>query len=726
MEGIDALTTSATPVSKLRPPRVRHSELTREALLDAAHLEQTEILAICAPAGFGKTTLAIQWASRSQRPIVWITLDEADSDPLVLMSTLYAGLEHNLDDFRAPTGIPRPVEPAFSRTVLPMFTRTLSDLGEPVTIVVDEVHLIDGAQSRQVLKALVESLPLGSQSAFVGRSLRAIPLPLWRGQGRVREITARDLRFDRAQTHAALEQFTHANVTDADVERVQSATQGWPVAVYLMSQTPGTTTTVTPTMVEEFIETEILDNMAEDLRAFVCETAALGTVDVDLARYATGAERTSRFLGTEITTVLMQDTEDDWYRYHPLMRECATGLLAREDPDRLRDIRCRAAVWHLERGHLETAVQFALASGDRRTMGQVLWLAARMYLLAGRTTTVQDWLDRAGDRAVLSVPQLSMTAAWTHLTSNDFGNVLRYADATLDAMPADWRDDMTTSDVAPHLALLLSVTHYGLQGAREAAQLAGSALAAMAVDDPTRALAALLSGVNLALIGDPTAEQAMKRAAALAKSSGVSSSEVESLTLLGLLHMVHGRDTDGCSSIERASSVYAFHDLDLMMTTSGVLAVGRVALSAFRGSAADTQDAIRALLGVLPGLEDVIPWYRPLAGGVLAFACVHSGDMAGFREYVTWCDDSEPAEGALCRQWTARARQEYAAASPLQQLSPAELRVWELLKSRMTLSEIAQQLFLSRETVKSHTVSIYRKLGVASRRSAQDLAESWT
>jgi len=54
------------------------------------------------------------------------------------------------------------------------------------------------------------------------------------------------------------------------------------------------------------------------------------------------------------------------------------------------------------------------------------------------------------------------------------------------------------------------------------------------------------------------------------------------------------------------------------------------------------------------------------------------------------------------------------------------MRVWGLLHGRMTLSEIGEALFLSRETVKSHTVSIYRKLGVSSRREAQDLADSWS
>ena len=60
---------ATTPASKLRPPRVRHHELTRGALLDDVSIRDAEVLAITAPAGFGKSTLAIQWASRSGSPV---------------------------------------------------------------------------------------------------------------------------------------------------------------------------------------------------------------------------------------------------------------------------------------------------------------------------------------------------------------------------------------------------------------------------------------------------------------------------------------------------------------------------------------------------------------------------------------------------------------------------------------------------------------------------------
>jgi LuxR family maltose regulon positive regulatory protein len=51
-------------------------------------------------------------------------------------------------------------------------------------------------------------------------------------------------------------------------------------------------------------------------------------------------------------------------------------------------------------------------------------------------------------------------------------------------------------------------------------------------------------------------------------------------------------------------------------------------------------------------------------------------------------------------------------------LTPAERRVLEQLASHYTLGEIADHLYVSRNTIKTHTVSIYRKLLVSGRSEA--------
>lgn len=96
--------TATVPVSKLRPLCVRHSELTRAALLQDPQVSNAEILAINAPAGYGKSTFAIQWASLPGLPVAWLTCDESDCDALILMSGLMAALKRCSAGFVRPEG----------------------------------------------------------------------------------------------------------------------------------------------------------------------------------------------------------------------------------------------------------------------------------------------------------------------------------------------------------------------------------------------------------------------------------------------------------------------------------------------------------------------------------------------------------------------------------------------------------------------------------------------
>lgn len=708
----ESLTTVSTPISKLRPPRVRHAEITRSRLLDEPRLGACEVLTVCAPAGYGKSTFAIQWASREQRPVLWVTVDESDDDPVILLTSLCSALSHHIEQFQSPE--PIAAGPALSKRALPAFVAAVSAIDSPVTMVIDDVHLLTAGSTRKVLKALTDALPVGSQIAFVGRSMQAIPLPLWRGQGRVAEILAADLAFSESETAEAVASF-HSSLTSLDVQR---ASDGWPVAVFLLSQSPEANW---PTNVQDFIEDEVLQPMPEELRRFVLATAPLGTVNADLAAYVTGCDRAPTYLAEAITTVLIARDGSGWYRYHPLLQECALTICRREDRAGLSAVKSRAAMWYLDAGLTETAVLHAIDSEDAATMGRIVWPASRIALLTGRVATVLSWLERIGQGAIDSTAELSLAAAWAHVAAGNFGSVLRHGAQAIRLMPEDWLTHMEDFSIGPHLALLLGVTHAGTQDGSQALEMARLAHTVIGADDPAFPLATEGLALNQALVGDPAALATFELSLALAQSTGIPSTEVESRSLMALLQIVQDREAAGRENVIAAEQIWAFNDLAKMKSTQGVLALAQVAAASLRGRESDLRAAMDAHRAGLDELSQVLGWYRGLSGAVLAFASVRLGDHAGYREYMSWCTCSEGLPG----QWAAKAEQEYASTTPLSRLTPAELRVWERLKGRMTLNEIAGALFLSRETVKSHTGSIYRKLGVASRREAQELAENW-
>jgi LuxR family maltose regulon positive regulatory protein len=690
---------------------MRHPEVDRTNLLERSDLRDKEILAVAAPAGFGKSTVAIQWGTRSTRPLVWLTVDGTENDPHVLVAGLVAAFGQAMPfDVDFP-----PVwdEPFYSRLVVPNLLSAISHL-PPVTLVVDDVHLLTGTGSLSLLKSVVDALPEGSQTALVGRDLHALPVPLWRGQGRIADLRTSDLSFTPEQTAAAV----HAFGRPEDADAIHAAADGWPVAVFLLSQAQATRPV---SDIEEFIVAEVLATMDGPLRDFVLATAPLGTVTADLAAEVGDTLRAGHFLAEATSTVLVQ-AGSEWFYYHPLLQQAVTALLQREDPARLSRVRAQAARWYLRHGHLDTAVHLALQSDDEAALGEVLWDASRISLLAGRVRTVQTWCAALPEETLTREPGASLAAAWLGVVAGDYGSVLRHGRSALQAVAG--APPQGGSAFGGYLDLLQAVTWIDLSGPEEALPVAVAARAAIADDDPTSALATLILGIDRALLGDPGAEQDLRQAVALAESFAVPSTQVEALALLGLFLVAHGEPTAGCDAIERAGGVYAFHDLSEMGSSSGMLFLATVALTVRRGQRADVEVALAQQAGIRAELEAVFPWYRPLSGAVLADVSMRLGDVASYHEYLQWCQTSVAHKG-LCQEWAAMARRRYAAASPLAHLTPAELRVWDLLRTRMTLSEIAESLFLSRETVKTHTGSIYRKLGVASRREAQELADSW-
>jgi hypothetical protein len=132
-----------TPATKLRPPRVRHAEVTRSRLLEDPSVVEATIMGVHAPAGYGKTSFAVQWASRSPQPIVWITCDESDNDPLVLIASILAGIEQSgagEASFQHPLTV---AEPTYTRSILPAFAADVASLSPRRTAVAGCGHDAD-------------------------------------------------------------------------------------------------------------------------------------------------------------------------------------------------------------------------------------------------------------------------------------------------------------------------------------------------------------------------------------------------------------------------------------------------------------------------------------------------------------------------------------------------------------------------------------------------------
>jgi LuxR family transcriptional regulator, maltose regulon positive regulatory protein len=163
------------------------------------------VVCVVAPPGYGKTTLLAQWAQRKGDRVGWVTVDQYDNDPSVLLTYLAVALGRvasvDLDTFQVLASPVTHVPP----TVVPRLAAAMSAATEPVDLVLDQVELLHNRQCLDALEQLAAQLSGGCQLAMASRTRPRLPLGLLRTQDRLVEVGAADLAMDRREAWALLE-----------------------------------------------------------------------------------------------------------------------------------------------------------------------------------------------------------------------------------------------------------------------------------------------------------------------------------------------------------------------------------------------------------------------------------------------------------------------------------------------------------------------------------------
>jgi len=96
---VASLTAADVPGWAVRRPQVtklmirgfrelRAGAVSRAGLVEAARSSGCRLVAITAPAGYGKSTFLAEWAAAEDRRVVWVRLDRFDDDPAMLVVSL--------------------------------------------------------------------------------------------------------------------------------------------------------------------------------------------------------------------------------------------------------------------------------------------------------------------------------------------------------------------------------------------------------------------------------------------------------------------------------------------------------------------------------------------------------------------------------------------------------------------------------------------------------------
>jgi LuxR family maltose regulon positive regulatory protein len=687
------------------------------------------VVGVTAPAGYGKSTLLAQWAAVESRHVAWVSLDRFDDDPahlLALLASAFARVTSEESDLIADMG---GLGVSTLGRAAPRLASALRSSPVPFVLMLDDLHELRSTACHDVLSVVISGIPEGSQLVAASRSEQP-HLPRFRASNDALELGAGDLALDAAGAEQVFAE-AHVSLSHEEAAAVTERTEGWPVGLYLAAVIAqdtgdeGKAVTGDDRYVTDYLYRELLVHLSEGVQRFLRRTAVLDHLCASLCDAlldeSRGQERLRDLEAANLFLVAL-DRRRQWYRYHSLFREFLLGELRRVEPELISKLHLRAADWYEANGSPSMAVEHLLSTTERDRCVQLVSALVLPTYEAGQMSTVQRWLSALGDSTIAEYPPLAVLAGWVAVLTGQTTEAQRWAavvdGATYGQVPLDGTASFDSSR-----AMLRAATCGS--GPEDAVSDAGFAVAQEPPWSPWRDTALCLSAEAHLLTGQVDQARAL-----FAEASSVAArlSNPDSLILckseLALLDMDVGRWRSASEHLELALA--AIDDGRMQDYATSVLAfAGAARLAVHHGDLKEADRQLTRAMRARPSCTFVLPFLAVRLRLQLAKVYWSTGDHATARHLLREMDDilrRRPALGALVDQvsafrgiLTSSATIGPTGGSPL---TPAELRLLPYLQTHLTIREIGERLFVSRNTVSSEVASIYRKLGVSSRNAA--------
>lgn len=571
--------------TKTEMPRPHSYLVARRRLLerlDNGLAAGSSLLFVSAPAGYGKTTLLVDWVLHLldlPRPLgfteirpVWLTLDEGDNDPSRFLRYLAAGLQ-KVDDAlgaRLLDAIPLTSVPVWN-DVLAVCVNALAEFAAHVLLVLDDYHAVQSEAVHAIVGWLLEYGPPNLHLVIATRVDPPLPLARLRGRGRVAELRHLDLCFDAGEAHMFLVEAMGLPLAASQCATLHERTEGWiaglqMAAVCLQGRSSqaeidaflaafaGNNRQIMDYLMEEvyqrqsaevrrfLLRTSILERFDAPLCSVMLAGEALGAADVPRSEVAETACATAeaqlvleRLEHANLFLVPLDD-ERKLYRYHHLFAVLLRQRLALEQPGALAVLHLRASLWYEQQQNLREAIQHALAARCFDRAAELIERAAEATMMVSEVATLGLWVESLPPAILQAHPLLCLYDAGALLLA---GQRTELAEARL-------RDGLSNGDHAGlggQMAVYQALSAM-LQGRNaQSIMLAQRSLELLPERSPFfRSMASLILACDILLTGDDElAAQRLHEALSLSDEVGNMMNSVLARTHLAELAILHNR-----------------------------------------------------------------------------------------------------------------------------------------------------------------------------------------
>lgn len=722
--------------AKFEGVRCSGESLARPRLVQLLAQSRPGLLLLAAPPGFGKTTLLAQWRDLDSRAFACVSLDAGDNDPVLFWSYLVEAIRRVEPSFGAAAlSALRAPRVDVLDAVVPAVLSALESVSDEIVLVLDDYQAIECRACHDSVAFFLERRPRNVTLALSTRADPPIAIGRLRATGELLELRAVDLCFTHEEETQFLNETLELGLCSETVAVLHERTEGWPVGVHLASLSLRKVSDRAGFIarfggssrhVVDYLTEVVLEAIDPEHRCFLLETSILESMSGPLCDALTEKEGSAELLlEVERANLFLVPLDDrrEWYRYHQLFMEVLRNQLLQADADHARELHRRASEWLAAEGYTLEAVRHATAAGE---IDAAVWLVAERWvsvLALGRAETILRWLELFPAEIVEHDARLSLVRAWALSMLNRRGEALEALEDVEAADGPESLPDGTSIEAVAALVrawfpcgdaqgMLAAATRaHELEGERRsvwqpvvllalgwARYLGGepdearsplheaSVHAARAKQWLLASVAkAVLARVCLAVDDAPAAESAAREAMEIVEAHGLADQPGSGVasTALGAVLARDGELDEAAQLLERG--------------------LGRLRA---RGEELYVADALLALAPVRRALGA-----REEARTLLAEA----------RALIEDCPDPGMLRGRL-EEVTRTIIPAHRRIDGDSELTERELEVLRYLADGLPKREIGEALFLSFNTIHSHTKSIYQKLRVSSRQAAVERA----
>lgn len=485
-------------LTKIVPPKRRADLLHRPRLVDFIHQHiDRKLILLCASAGYGKTSLLIDYANDTDLPVCWYSLDPSDRDPRLFLEYLVAALQRQFPQFGQAIRSQLQNRDIDARQITSLAGTLVNTIYETIpdyfVLVLDDYHLVDESEPiNAFLDLFLRYLPENCHIILSSRSLPSLPLLRLAAYREVVGIGTADLRFTADEIQHLLKQNYNLYLSKQEAQALAQESEGWITGIILATHTfwHGVLCELgkareSQQPIFEYLATEVFAWQPPPIQRFLLQSSVLDRMNATLCDQLLGTNDASETLALiEERNLFITRFEDQeiWYTYHHLFREFLRTRLRLEDEREFARLHLRAAQLFQAQGQVDEAIAHFLQAQAYEQALEIIKCVATPRFESGHVHTLARWIDALPADLLDLAPHLLITRAKVHVVAGEPGKARQALDrAAVAFTQANDREGLASVLVQQATTAAFEGQHQAaLRLAREALALAGEQIPSVA------------------------------------------------------------------------------------------------------------------------------------------------------------------------------------------------------------------------------------------------------